>query len=414
MPERRRGSGGDGEAPEAGAGGEDPIYTRAVRAGDERASGAGGLAPTLDRSSSYGFETAARASAVHEGDEPGFFYGRMGTPTQRALEGALAELEGGEAALAFGSGMAAISSLLLTVLEPGDHLVAPEAMYATTSSLLDGLLADHGVSVTRADATRPDALAAAIRPETRLLYLESPANPTLELTDLRAAARLAEGRDVLTAADNTFATPFNQRPLEAGVDVVVHSATKYLGGHGDAVAGVLVGPRALLERVRWETLKHLGGVVAPDAAWLVLRGIRTLPVRMERHNRSARRVAAFLEDHPAVERVRYPGLPSHPQHELAVRQMSGHGGMVAFELEGREAARRAADRLELATLAVSLGDVATLVQHSASMTHASLSAERRRAAGVREGLVRLSVGLERPEDLVADLDRALDRDRERT
>ena len=386
---------------------EDPIHTRAVRVGGDADRDRNGLAPGLHRSSAYGFEAADRAAAVHEGEEPGHFYGRMGSPTQEALEEAVAELEGGEAGLAFGSGMAAISSLLFTVLDPGDHLVAPSALYATTSSLLDGLLDDQGVAVTYVDGTDPESFAEAIREETRLLYVESPANPTLEVVDFEAVAGLGRSGRLLTVADNTFATPVNQRPLDAGIDVVVHSATKYLGGHGDAVAGALVGPEELLDRIRWETLKHLGGVIAPDSAWLVLRGLRTLPVRVERHNRNALEVARWLEEHPDVVRVRHPGLPSHPQHELARRQMSGFGGMIAFEMEGMEAARRLADDLELCTLAVSLGDVATLIQHSASMTHASVPPERRREAGIRDGLLRMSVGLERPEDLILDLDRAL-------
>lgn len=393
----------DGEASR-----EDPIHTRAVRAGSDPERDLGGLAPGLHRSSTYGFTTADRASAVHEGEEPGHFYGRMGTPTQRALEEAVADLEGAEAGLAFASGMAAISSLLFTLLDPGDHVVAPASLYATTASLLDGLLERHGVSVTYVDGTDPDAFAGALREETRVVWVESPANPTLDLVDLEAVARLGRERGVTTVADNTFATPVVQRPLEAGVDVVVHSATKYLGGHGDVVAGVLAGPASLLDRVRWETLKHLGGVISPDAAWLVLRGLRTLPVRVERHGRNALRVARFLDEHPGVDRVHHPGLPSHPQHELARRQMSGFGGMVAFEVDGFEAARRLVDRLELCTLAVSLGDVATLVQHSASMTHASVPPGRRRAAGIRDGLLRMSVGLERADDLVDDLARALE------
>jgi methionine-gamma-lyase len=367
-----------------------------------------GLSPGLHRASAYAFPSAEEGAAVHEGDRPGHFYGRMGSPTQSALEEALANLEGGETGLAFASGMAAVSSLLLTVLEPGDHIVAPRVLYATTASLLDGLLRTHGVEITYVDGTDPGAFDSAIRDGTRVLYAESPANPTLDLVDLDAVARLGRERGILTVADNTFATPVNQRPLELGIDVVVHSATKYLGGHGDVVAGALVGPGDLLERVRWETLKHLGGVIAPDSAWLVLRGIRTLPIRMERHNRNALEVARRLEDHPRVVRVRHPGLASHPQHALAARQMSGFGGMVAFELDGLEEARRTVDRLELCTLAVSLGDVATLVQHSASMTHASVPPERRRAAGIRDGLLRVSVGLERAEDLIRDLERALD------
>lgn len=387
--------------------GEDPLHTRAVRLGADRERDRSGLAPGLHRSSAYTFESAERAAAVHEGEEPGSFYGRMGSPTQEALEEAVAELEDAGAGLAFSSGMAAISSLLFTALDPGDHLVAPNALYATTGSLLDGLLDRHGVEVTYVDGTDPGALRAAIRAETELLYVESPANPTVDLVDLSQVARLGREHGLLTVADNTFATPVNQRPLEHGIDVVVHSATKYLGGHGDAVAGVLAGPGDLLDRIRWETLKHLGGVVSPDSAWLVLRGIRTLPLRVERHNENALRVARWLENRSEVARVHHPGLESHPQHDLARRQMSGYGGMVAFDVGGFERARRTVDGLDLCELAVSLGDVATLVQHSASMTHASVPAERRRAAGIRDGLLRMSVGLERPEDLLADLEGAL-------
>ena len=389
-------------------GAEDPIYTAVVRAGADRERDLGGLSPGLHRSSAFAFRDAARGAAVHEGEVPGYFYGRMGSPTQAALEEALLGLEGGEAAVATASGLAAISTLLFTVLGAGDHVVAPRALYATTASLLEELLGPLGVEVSRVNGTDPGAFEAALRPSTRLLYVESPANPTLDLVDLEALARLAGERGLLTVADNTFATPFNQRPLEAGIDVVVHSATKYLGGHGDVVAGALVGPGELLRRVRWKTLKNLGGVIAPDAAWLVLRGLRTLAVRMERHNRNAGRIAAFLDGRPPVRAVHYPGLASHPQHHLARRQMRGFGGMVAFELPDAEAARRFVDALELCTLAVSLGDVATLVQHSASMTHASVPPDRRRAAGISGGLVRLSVGLERADDLIADLERELE------
>jgi len=388
--------------------GEHPIYTAVLRAGEDRERDLGGLSPALHRSSAYAFESAAHGARVHEGEEPGYFYGRIGSPTQASLEAALAELEGGEAALALASGMAAISTLLFTVLEPGDHVVASRALYATTASLLDRRLGSLGVEVIRVEGTDAAAFEEALRPSTRLLWVESPANPTLDLVDLEAVARLGRARGILTVADNTFATPFNQTPLELGIDVVVHSATKYLGGHGDAVAGGIVGPGELIERARWGTLKHLGGVISPDAAWLVLRGLRTLAVRMERHNGNAGRIAAFLEQHPAARVVHYPGLTSHPGHDLARNQMRGFGGMVAFELPGLETARRFVDALELCTLAVSLGDVGTLIQHSASMTHASVPAERRRATGITDGLLRMSVGLERADDLIGDLERAFE------
>ena len=386
---------------------DDPLYTTAVHAGSDPQSDQGALSVPVHHASVYAFPDAARGAAIHAGKEPGFFYGRMGTPTQAALERALCELEGGEEALATASGMSAIVTTLLTLLRPGDHLVAPRCLYATTATLLDDLLEPFGIAVSHVDGSRPESFAEAARPETKVFYVESPANPTLDIIDIEAVAALARQRGIVTVADNTFATPCNQRPLALGADVVVHSATKYLGGHGDLVAGVAVGSASILGRARWHTAKILGGVIAPQTAWLVLRGLRTLPLRMERHNHNAGRVAAFLAEHPKVRQVRYPGLPAHPGHDLARRQMSGFGGMVSFDVGDRESGRRVVDGVKLCSRAVSLGDVATLIQHSASMTHAPLSEEQRREAGISDGLLRLSVGIERAQDIIQDLDGAL-------
>ena len=385
---------------------ESRLYTAAVHAGHDPEEAHRALAAPIYRSSTFAFPDAERAYAIHEGLEPGFFYGRMSNPTQTSLETALAHLEGGESALAMASGMAAISTALLTVLSAGDHIVAPRAVYAPTRSLLIDFFEPLGITSTFVEGSEPGAWAAAIRPETQVLYVETPANPTLEITDLSAVAKLAKSHGLVTVADNTFATPFNQRPLEHGIDVVVHSATKYLGGHGDLVAGVIISSEDFITRARGKTMKLLGGVIAPDVAWLVLRGLRTLPLRMARHNETALRVAWHLSQQKWVSKVHYPGLNTHAGHSIATEQMDGFGGIVAFEVESADVARRLIDGLQLCVLAVSLGDTRTLVQHSASMTHASTPKDERRRAGLGDGLVRLSVGLERAVDIIADLDQA--------
>ena len=386
---------------------EDLIFTTAVHAGEDPKAYGGALSIPIYQTAAISFPDAEAGAAIHEGKRPGYFYGRMGNPTQAALETAMCELEGGQEALAFSSGMAAISTALMTLLKPGDHVIAPESLYATTDTLFTEMLLPFGIKVTYVDATDATRFSAAIRPETKVFYLESPANPTLKLLDISSVVAIARAHNVTTVMDNTFATPFNQRPLAYGVDLVVHSATKYLGGHGDLVAGLMVGSQEIVHRARWHTNKILGGVIAPQTAWFVLRGLKTFALRMKRHNDNALLVAQFLEDHPKVHAVHYPGLSSHPQHELAQRQMHGFGGMLAFDVGGVREGTRLVNSLKLCSLAVSLGDVATLVQHSASMTHASISRERRLNAGITDGLLRLSVGIERAEDIVADLEAAL-------
>jgi methionine-gamma-lyase len=340
---------------------------------------------------------------------PATFYTRYGNPTIEVLEKVVADLEGGSRALCFASGMAAISTTLLSLLKPGDHLVAGNSLYTGTSKFLGHDLQAMGVHVDFVEPTDSDNFARAVRPETRLFYLESPSNPLMSLTDLAAVCQIAKSRGILALVDNTFATPYNQRPLSLGADLVLHSATKYLGGHSDVLAGCVVCNDELAETVWWKRTL-LGGTLDPFAAWLVLRGIKTLALRMERHNQNALAIAQALESHHAVARVLYPGLASHPQHELAARQMSGYGGMLSFELSGgREAGVRYVESTRLAVLAVSLGSVETLVEHPASMSHSRLSDEELRRAGIPPGLVRLSVGIEHPDDLIADLGQALDR-----
>ncbi len=382
--------------------------TRAIHAGEQPDLATGALNLPIYQSSTFVFQSAEEGAAVFSGERPGYVYTRWGNPTVAAFERKLADLEGAEAALACSSGMAAISTALLTALKAGDHVVVSSTVYSATVNLFSHRLTRLGIEVTFVDGTDVAAFRRALRPATRVLYVETPGNPTLALSDLRAVAQLAHEAGALCFADNTFATPYNQLPLKLGVDVVLHSATKYLCGHGDVIAGVLAGPAGFVRRAQTEVQRDYGSVLAPFAAWLLVRGMQTFPLRMERHNRNALTVARFLEQHPAVARVYYPGLPSHPQYALACRQMRGGGGMVCFEVAGGlEAGRRLMNRVRLCTLAVSLGDTKTLISHPASMTHSYISAEARQRAGITDGLVRLSVGLEDPEDIIADLDQAL-------
>ena len=387
----------------------DEMFTTAVRAGEATGEYQGALATPIFRSAVFGFPDTKSASDVHEGRTPGYFYGRMGNPTQTALEQAMCALENGEAALATSSGMSAISSLLLSLLKPGDHVLAPQTLYASTQKFLTNVLAPIGVEIELIDGTNIDSWEKSIRANTRVLYAESPSNPKLSIMDLSEIARIADAHRVISIVDNTFATPFNQSPIDQGIKVVVHSATKYLGGHGDLVAGVIVGPNDVIHQVRWHSLKLLGGVISPDVASLVLRGIKTLPLRMQQHNFNGLKVAEFLSCHSKITKVHYPGLPSHPQHELAAKQMRGFGGMVAFEVGDAETARQFLNRLKFCKLAVSLGDVTTLIQHSVSMTHASVPSQQRRLAGIGDGLIRLSTGIERVQDIIEDLKQALDK-----
>ncbi|KAA3616858.1 MAG: PLP-dependent transferase [Calditrichaeota bacterium] len=379
------------------------IYTLAVHAGENPEKHLGAVNTPLYNSSVFIFPNAERGAQIHEGEVDGYFYGRMGNPTQSAIEQAMCELEGGEAALSFASGMSAISSLLFSVLKPNDHIIIPKSIYATTHQLFKQLLNKYGISVTFIDATNADNYHKALNKNTKAFYLETPSNPILSLIDIKAVTDIAKANNILTIADNTFATPFNQNPIDLGVDVVAHSATKFLGGHSDLMAGVLVGSQKIINNIRWNTSKILGGTISPHSASLLLRGLKTFALRMERHNSNALTIASFLYSHPKIKKVYYPGLPSNAQNQLAKKQMYGYGGIVSFDVGGVEAGRRLINNLELCSLAVSLGDVATLIQHSASMTHASVSEDERNKSGITDGLIRLSVGIENVNDIKEDL-----------
>lgn len=335
------------------------------------------------------------------------FYGRYATPNTAQVEATVADLEGGEGAVATASGMAAVSLVLLTFLRSGDHLVAQKSLYPTTNHLLNELLPQIGIHCTQVDQTDLPAFAAAIRPNSRMIYVETPANPVMALTDLAGIAQLAQTHSLLTVADNTFATPYNQQPLKLGIDLVLHSATKYLAGHSDVVAGIITGRSELVSKL-WRHHIMLGGVLHPMEAWLLERGLKTFQLRMEQHNRNGQVVSEFLAGHPAVREVYYPGLPNHPQHWLAKQQMRGFGGMLAFDLfGGREAGYRLLQKVKLIALAVSLGGVHSLITHPASTISSVQTAEQMIASGVQPGLVRLSVGLEDVRDIIADLEQAL-------
>ena len=367
------------------------------------------VAAPLYQTSTFRAAAAATIARYAGQIQPQSYYTRWGNPTVEVWEKVMADLEGGEKCLAFASGMAAVSTTLLGLLAPGEHVVAGASLYTATTKVLSADLPALGITVDFVDPTDPEAFARAARRSTRMLYLETPTNPTMLLTDLAAVCQLGLVLGIPTVVDNTFATPYNQRPLSAGADLVIHSATKYLSGHTDVVAGCVVTDAETAERL-WQKRTMLGGSLDPFAAWLLLRGMKTLALRVERHNSNAMAVARALESQPAVSRVIYPGLPSHPQHELAARQMSGFGGMVAFEVAGgREAGTRLVESTRLALLAVSLGGVETLIEHPASMSHAPLSDDQLHQAGIPPGLVRLSVGIEDPDDLIADLQQALDR-----
>ena len=388
---------------------EDPLHraTNLIH-GAAKDNPSSGVSSPIYQSATFRFQEPEEIAAAMVSEAHPEFYGRYATPNTKQVETTVAGLENGESALAVASGMAAVSLVLLSFLDAGDHIVAQNTLYPTTQKLIAHKLPAMGVESSLVDQTNSSAFAAAIRPNTRLIYVETPANPTLSLTDLAVIAEIAQAHGIMAVVDNTFASPYNQRPLGLGIDVVLHSATKYLGGHSDVVAGVVVSDAARISRM-WHTHIMLGSVLHPMEAWLLQRGLQTFDLRMARHNASALTIATFLEQHPAVREVYYPGLESHSQHELAQRQMlGGFGGMVCFDLKGgREAGYRLLKQLKIINLAVSLGGTHSLITHPASTVSAVQSEEEIATSGVRPGLVRLSVGLEHPDDLVNDLEQAL-------
>ncbi|MBI6979042.1 MULTISPECIES: methionine gamma-lyase [Pseudomonas] len=384
--------------------------TRAIHHGYDPLDHHGALVPPIYLSATFAFPTVEYGAACFAGEASGHFYTRISNPTLALLESRMASLENGEAAVAFSSGMGAIAATFWTLLRPGDEIIVSQTLYGCTFALLHHGLGEFGIKVRHVDLTDLAALQAAFSPATRMVYCETPANPNLRLIDIAAVAELAHQQPNITVVvDNTYCTPYLQRPLELGADVVVHSATKYLSGHGDITAGIAVSNQALAQRIRLQGLKDLtGAVMSPQDAALLMRGLKTLGLRMDRHCSNAQAVAEALQAHPAVQWVTYPGLRSFPQYELANRQMKLPGGMIAFELKGGiETGQRFMNALQLFTRAVSLGDAESLAQHPASMTHSTYTPEQRAQHGISEGLVRLSVGLEDVADLLADIQQAL-------
>ncbi|MDZ4735029.1 MAG: methionine gamma-lyase [Rhodospirillaceae bacterium] len=384
--------------------------TRAIHEGYDPADEQGALTPPIYMTSTYAFESAEAGGELFRGERAGYIYGRTRNPTQALLETRMASLEGGEAAVAFASGIGAITSMVWSLVSAGDDVIVDHTIYGSSYAFFMNGLTRFGVTVQAIDLTEPENIARALKKNTKLVFFETPANPNLRIIDIAAIAKLAKPAGALVAVDNTFCSPALQRPLEFGADLVVHSATKYLGGHGDLLGGVCIGSTDLMKQVRLLGLRSLtGATLSPINAFLILRGLKTLKLRLERHSQSAHAIAEAIQDHPSIDRLDYPGLASFAGHALAKKQMSAFGGMISLELKGGMSAGLAfMNRLELVTRAVSLGDAETLVQHPASMTHSTYSAEERAQHGIGDGLIRLSVGLEEVEDLVADILQALD------
>lgn len=385
--------------------------TRAIHHGYNPLEHGGSLVPPVHMTSTFVFDRAETGGAIFAGEAPGHVYSRISNPTLDLLEQRMASLEGAEAGVATGSGIGAITSTLWTLVEPGDEVIVDQTLYGCTFSFLHHGLERFGVKITHCDLTRPETLEAAISDRTKVVYFETPANPNMRLIDITAISKIAKANDALAMVDNTYATPYLTRPMEFGADLVVHSATKYLGGHGDLVGGIVVGSRELMDRIRIYGLKDMtGAVMAPMTAMLIMRGLKTLELRMDRHCASAARVADRLDAHPAVAKTLYPGLPNFEQRALASTQMDQPGGMIALELHGGiEAGKAFINALSMIHCAVSLGDAETLVQHPASMTHSPYTPEERARHGISDGLVRLSVGLEAADDIIADVVQSLDR-----
>ena len=383
--------------------------TRAIHHAYDSRKNEGALTPPLHLSATFTFETAEQGGEIFAGEREGYIYSRTNNPTNHILEARVASLEGAEAGIALASGMGAISASLWTLLAPGDEVIADKTLYGCTFSLRNHGLGKFGVTTTHIDLTDPANLEAAISERTRAVFFETPANPNMRLVDIAAIARIAHAHGALVIVDNTYSTPYITRPIELGADLVVHSATKYLNGHGDVIAGLALGRQEMIDEIRAFGLKDMtGAALSPFNAMLIARGLKTLALRMERHSENAMAVARLLEGSEAVEVVNYPGLESFPQHALARRQMRAFGGMLSLELKGGyEAGVAMMNRLRLVSRAVSLGDAETLVQHPASMTHATYTPEERAHHGISEGLVRFSVGLEDIDDILEDIRQAL-------
>ena len=380
--------------------------TKAVHAGDKRGSSTGAVVEPIYETSVFAFSSTKQLVDVMGEKAEGYVYTRYGNPTTRSVENKMAALEESEDAAVFSSGMAAIATTFFTLVSSGDHVVSTRDLYGGTLEFFNKVLPRFGVETTLVDATDLDELKSATRSNTKVIYAETPTNPTLKVVDLSAVAKIGKEKGATVVVDSTFASPYNTKPAELGVDVVVHSATKYLCGHNDVTAGVVCGSERFVQELK-KTRKSLGGTLDPLAAWLLLRGLKTLGLRMERHNSNGIKVATYLEGCPKVKTVHYPGLESHPQHVIAKRQMTGFGGVVSFEIDGDfETTVKFAENLKLCSLASSLGGTETLVTQPVTASHYFVSVEDRKKAGITDQLIRLALGIEDPEDIIADLEQA--------
>jgi methionine-gamma-lyase len=384
------------------------IETNAIHAGRIDDKQFGSLATPLYQTSTFIFNNAKQGGDRFSGESEGYIYTRLGNPTTRQLELRVAALECMDDAAATATGMAAVSAALLTNLQAGDHMISSKAVYGCSFSLMNHIFKKYNIEVTFVDMTEPENIKAAIKENTKLIFLETPINPNLVVLDLEEICTIAKEYKLLSIVDNTFLTPVLQQPAKFGADIVVHSATKYLNGHGDVVAGIVCGSFEMINEIKMTTLKDIGATISPHDAWLIIRGLKTLPIRMDRHCSNAQKVAEFLEQHPMVNEVYYPGLKNHPGYKFIGKQMKAAGGVIAFELNTDLAGGTTfIDAMELFSIAVSLGDAESLIQHPASMTHSPYTPEERADAGISDSLIRISVGLESVEDIIADLTKAL-------
>lgn len=368
----------------------------------------GSATTPIYQSSTFSFENADHGAKCFSGESDGYIYTRLGNPTIGELENAVAELENGYGGIATSSGMGAITTIYMSYLGAGAHIISHNAVYGPARGVMETQFSKFGVEYSYIDTTDLEQVKAAIKPNTKLIYTETPANPTIGITDLKKLAAIAHEHNIPLCVDNTFCSPYLQRPLDLGADVVLHSMTKFINGHADIVAGMIIAKREEDYRAIRSVMINMGCNMDPHQAFMTRRGLKTLGIRIDRAQENAMKVAAFLEDHPKIEWIRYPGLESHPQHDLAMEQMAGPGAMMSFGVKGGyDAGKKLMDHVKLALLAVSLGGIETLIQHPASMTHAKISAENKALAGISDELVRLSVGIEDAEDIIADLEQAL-------
>jgi len=383
--------------------------SKLIHAGDFKDEFGSAVVP-IYQTSTFSFKNAQHGADLFSGKEDGYIYTRIGNPTINALENKLAELENGYKGIALASGMASVTTVYMALLQQGDHMISTDAVYGPSRSVMESHFSKFGVEYSYIDTSHLDKIEKTINPKTKLLYIETPANPTLQITDMNKASEIAHKHNILVCVDNTFCSPYLQKPLDLGADIVLHSLTKFINGHADIVGGALIAKNEEVYNKLRKTMVYMGGNMDPHQAYMVIRGIKTLSLRIDKAQENAIKIAEFLEDHPKVEWIKYPGLKSFEQYDLAAEQMQGFGSMISFGLkDGYEAGKTLMDNVHLATLAVSLGGVETLIQHPASMTHAGVSKEEKDAANITDGLVRYSTGIEDVDDLIKDLESALDK-----